>query len=105
MTGVQTCALPICEEARYILSESYRILDDFFKEKGVKVENDEAILISKKTYEDLVIWVEEKLKSTTLFDLAWKDEFEILTYVTVYQNLKREKIDFDTEFVLFIHDW
>ena len=75
------------------------------EEKGVKVENDEAILISKKTYEDLVIWVEEKLKSTTLFDLAWKDEFEILTYVTVYQNLKREKIDFDTEFVLFIHDW
>ncbi len=97
--------IPEGEEARYILSESYRILDDFFKEKGVKVENDEAILISKKTYEDLVIWVEEKLKSTTLFDLAWKDEFEILTYVTVYQNLKREKIDFDTEFVLFIHDW
>lgn len=97
--------VPEEEKARYILSESYRILDDFFKEKHIEVGNDEAIIIPKETYEDLVLWVEEKLKSTTLFDLAWKDDFEILTYVAVYQNLKREKIDFDTEFVMFAHDW
>lgn len=97
--------VPEGEEARHILSESYRILDDFFKEKHIEVGNDEAIIIPKETYEDLVLWVEKKLKSTTLFDLAWKDDFEILTYVAVYQNLKREKIDFDTEFVVFAHDW
>ena len=96
------------EKGRWIYSCQMRIFDEFFeKEIGRDIENDEVFIINKDTYNKMCQWLENKLKTTTFFDV--KDdvdkEYRLSNLTEAYNYMIKEKIDFEKEFVLFQHDW
>ena len=56
----------------------------------------------------MLCWLEEKLKSKTLYDYTYDencDYLEFETMIRVYKQMKAEKIVYETEFVVYQHDW
>lgn len=93
------------EKGRWITWSNRNIFRDFFEPK---LENDEAIIINEATYNKMVDWLEEKLKNKTLYDCACDkdcDEYELGEIIRIYRQMKEEKIDYETEFVVYQHDW
>lgn len=93
------------EKGRVITFSSKNIFRDFFEPK---LENDEAIIIDEETYNRMLCWLEEKLKSKTLYDYTYDencDYLEFETMIRVYKQMKAEKIVYETEFVVYQHDW
>ena len=80
------------------------MFDGFFEKP---VENDEAIIVDKNTYYKMLKWLENKLKSTTAYDFINNPdyEYEVPVWIVAYKNMIKEEIDFDTEIVIFQHDW
>ena len=93
------------EQGRFVTWANFNIFKDFFKPK---LENEKTIIINKETYDMMILWLEDKLKSQTLYDCACNDDFdsyETSEMIRVYRQMKNETIDFDTEFVVYHHDW
>ena len=81
------------------------ILDEYFRRKPL--ENGESRLIPKSIYDDFLKWIEDKIKSTTLYDIATGqiDDYTVHAYINVYKFLKDLKIDWNKEYVVFTNDW
>ena len=95
---------PEDEKAKWISSPSSDIFNEFF---DGKFENEEARVIDKETYYKFYHWLEDKLKSITLYNLVDNDidEQYISSLVDTYKNMRDKPVDFNTEFVVFEHDW
>ena len=94
---------PEDEIGRLVYTGNRDILSDFFAQK---IYNDEAIIIGRNTYNRIIDWIEDKLKSTNLYDLVWEEDIhQYLELMELYKCLPNEQIDFETEFVVFEHDW
>lgn len=81
------------------------IFDEYFRRNPF--ENDEYRLIPKSVYCDFLKWIEDKIKSTTLYDIAIGkiDDYTAHDYIDVYKFLKDPTIDWDREYVVFRNDW
>ena len=93
------------EKGRWITWSNRNIFQDFFEPK---LENDEVIIVDEDTYNKMVDWLEEKLKNKTLYDCACDkeyDEYEAETMIRVYRQMKKENVNYDTEFIVYQHDW
>lgn len=81
------------------------IFEEYFIEKPL--ENDEARIVTRDIYEDFVNWIENRVKTTTLYDIATKQIGDNMarTYMDAYKSLKNLQVDWDTEYVVFTNDW
>lgn len=81
------------------------IFDEYFNENPLK--NGESRIIPKSIYDDFLKWIEDKIKMTTLYDIAIGqiDDYTANSYIHTYKSLKDLKIDWDTECVVFQNDW
>lgn len=81
------------------------IFDKYFIRKPL--ENGESRLIPKSIYDDFLKWIEDKIKSTTLYDIAIGkiDDYTVYAYINVYKFLKDLTIDWNKEYVVFRNDW
>lgn len=97
--------IPENEESKEIVWFSHDPFEEYFGENTLK--NDEARIIEKSVYEDYFKWIENKVKTTTLYDLAIDriEKYEADTYINIYLSLKDLTIDWNTECVVFQNDW
>lgn len=95
---------PEDENAKWISSPCRGIFNEFFE--GI-FENGEVRIIDKETYFKFSDWLEDKLRNTTLYNLVDSDldEQYVSSLVNTYKNMRDNPIDFETEFVVFQHDW
>ena len=95
---------PEDEKAKWISSPCRDIFSEFFDDD---FENEEARIIDKETYYKFYYWLENKLRRTTLYNLvdSGMDERYISSLVDTYKNMRDTSVDFNTEFVIFQHDW
>lgn len=95
---------PEDEKAKWISSPSRDIFNEFF---NGDFENEDVKIIDKETYYKFYHWLEDKLRNTTLYNLidSDMDEQYIGSLVDTYKNMRDIPVDFDTEFVVFQHDW
>lgn len=86
-----------------ILDEN--IFYEYFKRKPL--ENGESRIIPKSIYDDFLKWIEDKIKSTTLYDITIGkiDDYTVHAYINVYKFLKDLTIDWNKEYVVFRNDW
>jgi hypothetical protein len=97
--------IPEDEVGREIVWANRDIFCNFFEGK---LKNDEAIIIDEDTYAKMFNWLESEMKSKTLYDIAIDETgnlCEIEELIRAYRQMKKEKIDFETEFVVYHHDW
>lgn len=92
------------EKARWIFSPRRGIFNEFF---SGNFGNGEVRIIDKDTYLRFYNWIETKLKNTTLYDFVEneKEEGYIDSLIGTYKNMRDKPVDFQTEFVVFEHDW
>lgn len=95
---------PEDEKVKWISSPCKDIFNDFFEGN---FENEEARIINKEIYSKFYYWLEDKLKNTTLYNLAdgGIDEQYVSSLIDTYKNMRDKPVDFETEFVVFQHDW
>lgn len=95
---------PEDEKAKWISSPFSDIFNEFFDDN---FENEEVRIIDKDTYYKFYYWIEDKLKTTTLYDLvdSGMDKQYVSSLVDTYKNMRDKPVDFETEFVVFQHDW
>lgn len=81
------------------------VFENYFKEKPL--EYNESRIIPKDVYENFKNWIENKVKTVTLHDIATKRINDDLAYayVYVYRLLEDINIDWDNEYVVFRNDW
>ena len=81
------------------------VFDEYFRRKPL--ENGESRIIPKSIYDDFLKWIEDKIKSTTLYDIAIGkiDDYTVHAYINVYKLLKDLTIDWNKEYVVFRNDW
>ena len=81
------------------------VFDEYFRRKPL--ENGESRIIPKNIYDDFLKWIEDKIKSTTLYDIAIGkiDDYTVHAYINVYKLLKDLTIDWNKEYVVFRNDW
>lgn len=92
------------EEGRVLCSESKEVFKGYFENRP---ENGEAVLIEEEEYRKMFEWLRHKLETTTLLDLARSEEdvTDVSPLIQVYRDMCDNSIDFETEFVVFEHDW
>ena len=95
---------PEDEKATWISSPNRDIFNEFF-DGGFR--NNEARIIDKETYFKFYDWLEGRLKGITLYDLTeiGTDKQYVDTLINTYKSMRNKMIDFETEFVVFQHDW
>lgn len=95
---------PEDEKAKWISSPSRDIFNEFFNSD---FENEDVKIIDEETYYKFYYWLENKLRSITLYNLVDNDMDEqyVGSLVNTYKNMRDIPIDFETEFVVFHHDW
>ena len=95
---------PEDEKAKWISSPSSDIFNEFF---DGSFENGEAKIIDKEIYYKFYYWIEDKLKTTTLYNLVHSDMDEqyISSLIDTYKDMRDKHVDFENEFVVFQHDW
>lgn len=81
------------------------VFDKYFRRKPL--ENGESRIIPKSIYDDFLKWIEDKIKSTTLYDITIGkiDDYTVHAYINVYKFLKDLTIDWNKEYVVFRNDW
>lgn len=94
--------------ANWIYSPRRDVFSEFFKTKNIKFNDyDDFIVVDKDTYNSFYTWIENKLSNLTLMDVINSekedDYFEALKHT--YINMRDKKVDFETEFVIFEHNW
>ena len=95
---------PEDEKAKWISSPCRDIFSEFFDDD---FQHEEARIIDKEIYYKFYYWLENKLRRTTLYNLVYSgmDERYISSLVDTYKNMRDTSVDFNTEFVIFQHDW
>ena len=95
---------PEDEKATWIFSPKKDIFNEFF---DGNFGDNEARIIDEETYFKFYNWLEEKLKGITLYDLTeiGVDKCYFDTLINTYKSMRNKTIDFETEFVVFQHDW
>ena len=95
---------PEDETAKWIASPYRDIFNEFF---DGNFENEETRIIGRETYYKFYYWLEDKLKSTTLYNIVDSDidEQYVGSLIDTYKNMRDKPVDFETEFVVFQHDW
>ena len=95
---------PDDEKAKWVSSPCKNIFSEFF---DGNFDNEEVRIIDEETYYKFYHWLEDKLRNTTLYNLidSDMDEQYIGSLVDTYKNMRDIPVDFDTEFVVFQHDW
>lgn len=80
------------------------VFDEYFRRKPL--ENGESRIIPKSIYDDFLKWIEDKIKSTTLYDITIGkiDDYTVHAYINVYKFLKDLTIDWNKEYVVFRND-
>lgn len=94
------CDIPDNEMGYYLVGANFDIFKGYFKEVP---KSDEYLLIDEQQFKDMLIWLENKIKSTTLFDIL-KDNIEsyyIEQMLNTYKCMKEAEIDFNTEIVVY----
>lgn len=106
----------------FIISEEYddygikeiawsdiNILKDYFKNKNIEIKNDQIYFITETEYYEIIAFLENILKNTTLYDIIINKqkypEHKIKILINIYSDLIKEKIDFSKESIFFQHDW
>lgn len=81
------------------------VFDEYFRRKPL--ENGESRIIPKSIYDDFLKWIEDKIKSTTLYDITIGkiDDYTVHAYINAYKFLKDLTIDWNKEYVVFRNDW
>lgn len=81
------------------------VFDEYFRRKPL--ENGESRIIPKSIYDDFLKWIEDKIKSTTLYDITIGkiNDYTVHAYINVYKFLKDLTIDWNKEYVVFRNDW
>lgn len=81
------------------------VFDEYFRRKPL--ENGESRIIPKSIYDDFLKWIEDKIKSTTLYDITIGkiDDYTVHAYINVYKFLKDLTIDWNKEYVVFRNNW
>lgn len=100
--------VPLEESGDVITYSNENIFHEFYKSYYNKTLSDsESFIVDKETYSKMISWLESKLKKTSLLDIANKnmDENKARELIHVYNDMKAQKIDFTTEFVVFEHSW
>lgn len=89
---------------RIICSENTRVFDEF---SALCIENNEACLVSKELFRQLLIHFEHKLRDTSLLYFVNHPEkaTELAACARVFNDLKNADIDFEKEIVVFTHGW
>lgn len=97
--------LPKDEESIGIDVLDENVFGEYFRRKPL--ENGESRIIPKSIYDDFLKLIEDKIKSTTLYDIAIGkiDDYTVHAYINVYKFLKDLTIDWDKEYVVFRNDW
>lgn len=97
--------LPEDEKSIIVGMLDKNIFDEYFRRKPL--ENGESRIIPKSIYDDFLKWIEDKIKSTTVYDIAIGkiDDYTVHTYINVYKFLKDSTIDWNKEYVVFRNDW
>lgn len=97
-------SFPEDEKATWIFSPCRDLFNDFF---DGNFENEEARVIDEETYYKFYHWLEDKLRNTTLYNLVDGDIDEQYadSLIDTYKNMRDKSVDFETEFVVFHHDW
>lgn len=97
--------LPEDEKSIIVSMLDKNIFDGYFRRKPL--ENGESRLIPKSIYDDFLKLIEDKIKNTTLYDIAVKkiDDYTAHDYINTYKFLKDSTIDWDKEYVVFRNDW
>ena len=92
------------EKAKWISSPSKDIFNEFF---DGDFENGDVKIIDKETYCKFYYWLQNKLRNITLYNLVESsmDEQYISSIVDTYKNMRDIPVDFETEFIVFQHDW
>ena len=80
------------------------VFDEYFRRKPL--ENGESRIIPKSIYDDFLKGIEDKIKSTTLYDITIGkiDDYTVHAYINVYKFLKDLTIDWNKEYVVFRND-
>lgn len=96
--------IPEDETALWISSPCKDIFDEFV---DGEFKNGEVRIIDKEMYSKFYHWLEDRLKNTTLYNLidSDMDEQYVGSLVDTYKNMRDKPVDFETEFVVFQHDW
>lgn len=97
--------IPEDEVGREIVWSNRDIFYNFFEGN---LKNDEAIIIDENTYIKMFGWLENEMKGKTLYDVAIDESdnlCEIEEMIRAYRQMRKEKIDFESEFVVYHHDW
>lgn len=97
--------LPEDEKSIGIDVSDENVFDEYFRRKPL--ENGESRIIPKSIYDDFLKWIEDKIKSTTLYDITIGkiDDYTVHAYINVYKFLKDLTIDWNKEYVVFRNDW
>ena len=92
------------EAGRWICSESRAIFKEYF---SGSVGNGEVITIEEEEYKRMFDWLKNKLETTTLLDIARteKEIEDLYPFIRVYREMCDTVVDFETEVVIFSHDW
>lgn len=96
--------LPEDEKSIGIDVSDENVFDEYFRRKPL--ENGESRIIPKSIYDDFLKWIEDKIKSTTLYDITIGkiDDYTVHAYINVYKFLKDLTIDWNKEYVVFRND-
>lgn len=94
------------EIGRYIASSYEDVFKYFFKPE---LEDKEILVIDKDTYDKMIDWLEENLKTMTLYDWVIGTPYYYsypTSLIEVYRSIIREKeIDTETELIVYSNRW
>lgn len=93
------------ETSEGIIDLNLNVFNEYFIKE--KMENDECRLIDKDVYQSFSKWIENKVKTITLYDIATGkiSEHQAEIYQRIYLTLQKENIDWNTEYIVFENNW
>lgn len=87
-----------------LVDTNYPVFEGYF-EKGPG--DCEYILVDKENFKSMFVWLDNRIKNMTLFDVFENkiEEYGIYSILDTYKRMKESNIDFDTEIAVYSHGW
>ena len=91
-------------DGREIFSAGKNVFKEAF---CLPIQNGAVAAFDKKRYVGLLLFLGDKLRRVTLYELVNDPEmeYERLLWIDIYKRMTSANIDFETEIVLLQHDW
>lgn len=91
-------------DGKEIFSASKNVFKEAF---CLPIQNGAIATFDKKRYAGLLLFLGDKLKRVTLYELVNdpEREYEYQLWIDIYKRMTSVNIDFETEIVLLQHDW